>query len=219
MKSPKAQTKLTLTTIIYLVLALIAIVILFTLGARIIDMLNSNQGSAVSFERLKLGVTLLVNNTEAEFCHIPFSLESNEALVGFDKGKSRPVEVAGWIDDDEIARPDKVCPLDKSCLALCDVGTWYTNDNDCKDAQLFDIETFDEVGSFEYLFNLERRVPLVYYGSGNKVEFFTLQKIGDPGSYTILIHDRDEIINKFSKPCEALAPEKEENIKTLIEGN
>jgi hypothetical protein len=208
----KAQVRLTLTSIIYLVLALISLLLLLTLGARVISIFNSNQGSAVSFQRVSFGTELLLKHPDATDCHIPFSLEDDLALVGFDRGTSK-LSRGGLIVSD-ITRPVE-CPHDKACLVLCNVGS-VVNAADCQGTEQYDIKVFDDVSEFRFVEDFGSPGPLIYFGSGllfsNDVEFFSIDRVGEEGNYVVSMYNRKDKLTRESKVCEALEDNK---IKTL----
>jgi len=202
--SRKGQTRLTLNTIIYTIIALIGIILLLVLVSRIIGLTSSTQGSMASFKTLALGIDTLVENPNATVCHISFGLEDNEALVGFNKGQSI-IERGGLIINTKINRPDK-CHMLKSCLLLCDVGS-YVGKEDCSGGSLIDLKDYEGVGSFDYISQSGDTSPLVYYGSDGGVEFLSIEKTGELGDYGIRIYNRPEKLTRDAKPCEAFMTE------------
>lgn len=210
--SKKAQMSETMHTLMFGVLALIALISLVALGAKIFSLMGSQQDSEKSFGGIVEGVTNLINHPNATTCHTSISFRDNHALVGFGKGISRVMR-EGWLDNDEILRPSNKCPMDTSCILVCDVGK-YTGDNDCE-SYLLASAKFKNVSSIDYVYDYSAPSNLIYYGSDGPVEFISLEKSGNQGDYSIRLYNRAEKISQDSKPCASLKLEEEKGIRTL----
>ncbi len=212
----RAQMSETMHTLMFGVLAIIALISLLALGVKVFSLMGSQQDSEKSFATLVEGVTNLVNHPNATTCHASISFRDHHALVGFGKGISKVMR-EGWIDNDEILRPISKCPMDSSCLLVCDVGGWYVGDNDCENYLLANAK-FKNVSSIDYVYDYGPASNLIYYGSDGPVEFVSLEKSGSLGDYSIRFYNRAEKISQDSKPCASLNVEEDKgSIRTLGE--
>jgi len=202
----------TLKTIVSVVIAFIAILLLIKFGADIYKITEPSQGSKVSFEKLTNSIDILVNS-ESDVCHLTISFDDNEALAGFNSNEIW-VSREGVIYDDEISRPINECPVDQSCIVVCDVGTFVGDDN-CQGSSLLDYKSFEDVSRFEYIVDTLDAVPFLYYGSDGTVEQFSLRKLGSDENYIIRIYNTERKIDLDSKPCESLLQGIENNISLI----
>lgn len=203
-----------LRAVIYTVLALIVVIVLIVFGIQIYNAFHTPQGSMVSFEKLTDGIQILIDNPNASYCYEHFSIGSNELLAGFDKGSDRITRDA-WIYD-RVYRDTKKCPMQESCLTLCDVGQ-VMNEDDCREKALEDFKSFPQVQRFEYVKDPRDYVfgqakdygPLLYFGA--TVESFMLVQSGEANKSIITIipiyPGADFGLNN-TKPCGSLKQEK-----------
>ncbi|MBD3259074.1 hypothetical protein GF371_00420 [Candidatus Woesearchaeota archaeon] len=192
-KNKKAQLDWFVKELGVLVLVIIIAFVIFALGTKIYKSFSPTQSAEISLQLLADGSEILVNGTYTKGyniskCFTNFALENDEALVGFNVGRDT---------SRKYNRPEpSVCPMQFSCLVICDQGGWTRRNilgpgsDMCKEDSRLEHKLVRNVRNFYYL-RKGSWEDLNYFGDEGRVETWVLERIGSPGNWNIRIKEGD----------------------------
>ncbi len=150
-------------SVLEVIFLVIFIVSAFIVGFWITSLLSSSeQGTMESFNVLNEGIEILLGSNNASVCYEHILIDDEFVLAGFSRGQSAIIAPdTGWYFDSEVSRPEPIerCPLEGSCLAVCNVddGAFDFEDvaerDDCSGQTLMSARSYETVQKFELATN------------------------------------------------------------------